>query len=290
MRPGLVDDFLREVGSPDDSSVRAALTLAQVAYPRLETGYWVAELDALGSTARQHLELGVGGHPPRRTRLRVISEFFFGQLGFTGNREHYEDPRNSFLNDVIARRMGIPISLAVVFIEVARRAGLVVEGVNFPGHFLMRCPPDPREPEDPDTLIVDPFHGGAVLSEDDCLRLLRTHAGAETLLEPGMLQSAGKRAIVLRMLLNLKRAFVRVRSFQQARDVAELLVALDPAALTELRDRGLLASHLRDYASALGDLELWLQRADGQDEASRTEIKEVWDHVKALRRRLASLN
>jgi regulator of sirC expression with transglutaminase-like and TPR domain len=91
-----------------------------------------------------------------------------------------------------------------------------------------------------------------LLSEDDCLRLLRTHAGAEKLLEPGMLESAGKRAIVLRMLLNLKRSFVRMRSFQQARDVAELLVALDPSALTELRDRGLLASHLRTTRRRLG--------------------------------------
>ena len=290
MRDGLVGDFLREVNSPDDSSVGAALTLAQVAYPRLEPAQWIGELDVMGARARQHLEIGLGGHPPRRTRLRVVSEFFFGQLGFTGNREHYEDPRNSFLNDVIARRTGIPISLAVVFMEVARRAGLTVEGVNFPGHFLMRCPAEPGEPGDAETLIVDPFHGGAVLSEDDCLRLLRTHAGAEKLLEPGMLESAGKRAIVLRMLLNLKRSFVRMRSFQQARDVAELLVALDPSALTEIRDRGLLASHLRDYASALGDLESWLQRMDAQDEAGRGEVKEVWDHVKALRRRLASLN
>src|SRR5262249_31592777 len=137
MRQGLVDDFLREVNSPGDSTVAAALTLAQVAYPRLEPAHWVDQLDTLGTPARQHLELGLGGRPPRRTRLRVISEFFFGQLGFTGNREHYEDPRNSFLNDVIARRTGIPITLAVVFIEVAHRAGLVVEGVNFPGHFLM---------------------------------------------------------------------------------------------------------------------------------------------------------
>src|SRR6187549_2755053 len=93
MRQGLVDDFLREVNSPEDSSVGAALTLAQVAYPRLEPAQWVGELDVMGARARQHLELGLGGHPPRRTRLRVVSEFFFGQLGFTGNREHYEEPR-----------------------------------------------------------------------------------------------------------------------------------------------------------------------------------------------------
>ncbi len=287
MNPRLVDEFLAAVNATDESPARAALVAARVAYPKLDPTAWLAELDVYGDAARQHLELGVGGNPPTRTRLRVVSEFFFGQLGFVGNRERYEDPRNSFLNDVIARRTGIPITLAIVFMEVAARAGLTIDGVNFPGHFLMRCP-EPDRPE-PAALIVDPFNGGAVLSDADCLRLLKTHAGAEAMLEPGMLQPAGKQAILLRVLLNLKRAFVRMRSFDYARDVSELLVALDPSALTELRDRGLLASHLRDYSSALRDLEAWLAATAAQgDEVA--EVKEVWDHVKALRKRLASLN
>jgi len=287
MNPRLVDEFLAAVNATDESPARAALVAARVAYPKLDPTAWLAELDVYGDAARQHLELGVGGNPPTRTRLRVVSEFFFGQLGFVGNRERYEDPRNSFLNDVIARRTGIPITLAIVFMEIAARAGLTIDGVNFPGHFLMRCP-EPDRPE-PTALIVDPFNGGAVLSDADCLRLLKTHAGAEAMLEPGMLQPAGKHAILLRVLLNLKRAFVRMRSFDYARDVSELLVALDPSALTELRDRGLLASHLRDYSSALRDLEAWLAATAAQgDEVA--EVKEVWDHVKALRKRLASLN
>jgi len=287
MNPRLVDEFLAAVNATDESPARAALVAARVAYPKLDPTAWLAELDVYGDAARQHLELGVGGNPPTRTRLRVVSEFFFGQLGFVGNRERYEDPRNSFLNDVIARRTGIPITLAIVFMEIAGRAGLTIDGVNFPGHFLMRCP-EPDRPE-PAALIVDPFNGGAVLSDADCLRLLKTHAGAEAMLDPGMLQPAGKQAILLRVLLNLKRAFVRMRSFDYARDVSELLVALDPSALTELRDRGLLASHLRDYSSALRDLEAWLAATAAQgDEVA--EVKEVWDHVKALRKRLASLN
>jgi regulator of sirC expression with transglutaminase-like and TPR domain len=287
MNPQLVDEFLASVNATDESPARAALVAARIAYPKLDPSAWLAELDVYGDAARQHLELGIGGNPPTRTRLRVVSEFFFGQLGFVGNREHYEDPRNSFLNDVIARRTGIPITLAIVFMEIAGRAGLTIDGVNFPGHFLMRCP-EPDQPE-PTALIVDPFNGGAVLSDVDCLKLLKTHAGAEALLEPGMLQPAGKQAILLRVLLNLKRAFVRMRSFDYARDVSELLVALDPSALTELRDRGLLASHLGDYSSALRDLEAWLAATAVQgDEVA--EVKEVWDHVKALRKRLASLN
>jgi regulator of sirC expression with transglutaminase-like and TPR domain len=287
MNARLVDEFLSAVDATDDGPARPALVAARIAYPKLDPSAWLAELDVYGDAARQHLELGVGGNPPTRTRLRVVSEFFFGQLGFVGNRERYEDPRNSFLNDVIARRTGIPITLAIVFMEIAARAGLTIDGVNFPGHFLMRCP-EPDRPE-PTALIVDPFNGGAVLSDADCLRLLKTHAGAEAMLEPGMLQPAGKQAILLRVLLNLKRAFVRMRSFDYARDVSELLVALDPSALTELRDRGLLASHLRDYSSALRDLEAWLAATAAQgDEVA--EVKEVWDHVKALRKRMASLN
>jgi regulator of sirC expression with transglutaminase-like and TPR domain len=110
-------------------------------------------------------------------------------------------------------------------------------------------------------------------------------------LHPSMLQRAGKRAILLRMLLNLKRAYVRLRAFRMAHDVSELVVALDPSALVELRDRGLLASHLQEYGSALRDLEAFLRLSGSQgQDAGQDDFKEVWDHVKALRRRLASLN
>src|SRR5262245_7816537 len=187
MNARLVDDFLRAVNATDESPARAALVAARIAYPKLDPSAWLAELDVYGEAARQHLELGVGGDPPTRTRLRVVSEFFFGQLGFVGNREQYEDPRNSFLNDGIARRTGIPITLAIVFMEIAQRAGLSVDGVNFPGHFLMRCPDTDGPTDAPPAIIVDPFNGGAVLTDADCLRLLRTHAGAEALLDPGML-------------------------------------------------------------------------------------------------------
>ncbi len=290
MNARLIDEFVREAATPDESPARAALVFARVAYPRLDVDRWIARLDEMGDTARELVELGVGVNPPRALRLRVVSEYFFGQLGFAGNHEHYEDPRNSFLNDVIARRTGIPITLAVVFIEIARRAGLRVEGVNFPGHFLMRCPPDPGEPPGGEPLVIDPFHAGAVLDEWDCRRLLRTYAGADALLGADALEAAGKRPTLLRMLLNLKRALVRQRSFQQARDVADLLVALEPAALTELRDRGLLASQLKDYSAALRDLEAWLRLNGAAGEDRRDEVQEVWDHIKVLRQRQASLN
>jgi regulator of sirC expression with transglutaminase-like and TPR domain len=288
MRRRLVAEFADAAASPEDNLPRCALLMARVAYPDLDPGPSLDELARMGATARDHLAIGLGGFPPRRTRLRIVTEFVYGQLGFIGNHDQYEDPRNSLFNDVIARRTGIPITLALVFIEVARHAGLQVEGVNFPGHFLVRCLPSAEEGET-EPLLIDPFHAGAILSDAECARLLRTHLGVEAMLEPGMLRTAGKRDVLLRMLLNLKRAYVRLRSFPQAHAVTELLVAMDPSAVTELRDRGLLASQLREYAAALRDLETWLRLAPAS-EADQDERKQVWDHVKDLRRRLASLN
>ncbi len=145
MKARLVDEFVHEATSPDDNLPHCALLMARVAYPELDPSPFLRQLQQMGTTARDHVEIGLGGSPPRRTRLRIVTEFVYGQLGFVGNHEQYDDPRNSLLNDVLSRRMGIPITLAVVFIDVARMAGLVVEGVNFPGHFLVRCLPDSDE-------------------------------------------------------------------------------------------------------------------------------------------------
>jgi regulator of sirC expression with transglutaminase-like and TPR domain len=285
----LVDEFVHEATSVDDNLPHCALLMARVAYPELDPSPFLRQLQQIGTTARDHLEIGLGGSPPRRTRLRIVTEFVYGQLGFVGNHEQYDDPRNSLLNDVLSRRTGIPITLALVFIDVARRAGLAVEGVNFPGHFLVRCLPDGDNRADATPLLVDPFHAGALLTDAECTRLLRTNLGDEAVVEPGMLRTASKRDVLLRMLLNLKRAYLRLRSLSQAHAVTELLVALDPAALTELRDRGLLASQLQEYASALRDLETWLRLAPAAED-ERDQRTQVWGHVKDLRRRLAGLN
>lgn len=290
MKTRLVDEFVAAARSADDNVPTCALLMARVAYPDLDPNPCLAALDRMGATARDHVEIGLGGSPPRRMRLRIVTEFLYGQLGFAGNEEHYDDPRNSLLNDVLTRRTGIPITLALVFIAVARQAGLKVEGVNFPGHFLVRCHAGADDDLDRDSLIVDPFHRGAILDDADCARLLKRHLGDDALLEPGVLRAASKRDVVIRMLLNLKRAYVRQRSFRQAHAVTELVVALDPGAFTELRDRGLLASQLHEYAAALRDLETWLRLSPAEGDEVAEERSEVWDHVKELRRRLASLN
>ena len=203
---------------------------------------------ACAAAAAPRREIPPHVDPALFARVLALNDFLFDDERFVGNDVQYDDPRNSFLNEVLDRRTGIPITLALVYMEVARRAGLDVEGVNFPGHFLLRCrgAQGTRYSRD---LIIDAHHGGALLTESMCRELLRRHAGDDA--DVGCRtcsRTRPSRRSSSRMLLNLKRAYVRMYSFPQARDVTELLLAVDPSAMTELRDRGLLAYHLNDSA------------------------------------------
>ncbi len=288
---------------PDPDLAPAALFIARLEYPTLDATQYLRQLDAMGEAAATRIaQLGEDASPMRQ--VEAISAYLFEQEGFAGNTNAYDDPRNSFLNQVLERRTGIPITLALVYIEVARRAGVRVDGVNFPGHFLLRLPQPPRVALDiDDRVIVDPFHAGAVLSEADCRKLLRKHAGEDAAFDKRLLMRASKQQILVRMLVNLKRIYVRMRSFPQARTITELLLRLNPSAMTELRDRGLLAYHLNDFSAALRDLEDYLRFTsrrdsvpeeaeawDGADASGNQEHAEIWEHVKALRRRVARLN
>ena len=308
MREHFVRSFTHAALSPDPDLAIAALMIARVEYPKLDAGPYLDQLDALGREARLRVAAApiVAGEAPPRVdpdryaRVVALNDYLFNELRFVGNELQYEDPRNSFLNEVLDRRTGIPITLALLYLEVARRAGLSVEGINFPGHFLLRCPARRGLPYSED-LIIDAFHGGALLSEDACRELLRRHQGDDEsdeapVLEASLLRHATKPQILARMLLNLKRVYVRMHSFPQARDVTELLLAVDPSALNELRDRGLLAYHLKDFPAALRDLQQYLQLsaassgAGALGEEDREEQAQIWEHVKTLRRRVASLN
>jgi regulator of sirC expression with transglutaminase-like and TPR domain len=285
----LLSGLERAIRAAGDDLAPAALVIARLEYPRLDAEPYLGRLDRMGVEATARLRaLGPGADAP--ARVDALNGYLFQDEGFTGNREHYEDPRNSFLNQVLDRRTGIPITLALVYLEVGRRAGLSMEGVNFPGHFLVRCLGG--DSGGADDLIVDPFHGGALLSESECLQLLQQHLGDEAAFDRSLLAAATREEIVIRMLVNLKRIYVRMRSFPQARLVSDLLVATNTSVLTELRDRGLLAYHLEDYSTALRDLETYLQltpRAE-EDEESRAEYDQIWEHVKSLRRRVAGFN
>lgn len=287
-------DLEHALNAPGSDLLPAALAIARVEYPALEAQPFVDQVDEMGRKAAERL----GTLPVLSTEtISTFNEYLYDEEGFSGNRAGYEDPRNSFLNEVIGRRTGIPLTLAVIYLEVARRAGLSVSGVNFPGHFLLRSQPGVVGED----LIIDPFHSGALLSEVDCRQLLRHHVGDEAAFDASLLAPATRHDIIVRMLVNLKRLYVRMRSFPQARFVSTLLLTVDPSATSELRDRGLLAYHLEDFSSALKDLEEYL-RLSPHDEQGDLEIEDereddeeeqparLLDHVKALRRRVAGFN
>ena len=292
MRTDLVEAITAAANTPGGSLAQAALVIARVEYPRLDPEPYLAMLDAMGEAARRHIERHsecTGSSAPTAC-VQALNTYLFDELGFTGNRKQYEDPRNSCLNVVLERRTGIPITMSVVYMEVARRAGLRIDGVNFPGHFLVRC--CEGKPRTGAGLIIDPFHGGALLTEHDCRMLLQRHVGDEVAFSKSLLATATRPQVISRMLLNLKRLYVHMRSFPQARDVTEMLLALTPSSLSELRDRGLLAYHLNDFTSALRDLQAYLKLSSMSelDDDTREEQEQIWEHVKTLRRRVASMN
>ena len=287
----VADDLQHALNAPGADIAPAALAIARVEYPALDPEPYLDRIDVMGMNAAERLgAISVVSSDA----ISVLNEYLFEEEGFTGNRDHYDDPRNSFLNEVLDRRTGIPISLSVIYMEVARRAGIEISGVNFPGHFLLRAP----GPVIGDDLIIDPFHGGALLSEFDCRQMLRTQIGDDAPYHTSLLSAATRHDIVVRMLMNLKRLYVGMRSFPQARFVSTLLLGVDPSAISELRDRGLLAYHLEDFSSALRDLEEYLRlspnEAADEDESLSDDDEDtparLLDHVKALRRRVASFN
>src|SRR5258705_9884795 len=191
--PRVTDDLLRALNEPGESLAPAALAIAGVEYPALDGAPYLQRLERMGEAAAGRLQRHEDA--PASIRIATLNAYLYEELGFSGNREHYDDPRNSFLNEVLDRRLGIPISLAAVYLEIGRRAGLRLEGVNFPGHFLVRAPAGPGDMED---LIVDPFHAGALLSEVDCRHLLRQHVGEEAAFDHGLLATPTPQHLVVR--------------------------------------------------------------------------------------------
>jgi regulator of sirC expression with transglutaminase-like and TPR domain len=263
---------------------RAALVIAKLEYPRLDPAPSLARLRELGAEA-EHATKPLRGAPARDV-LAVISHELYEKAGFAGNRAHYDDFRNSLLNVVLERRLGIPITLALVFMEVARQANVDVQGVGFPGRFLLR---GPEGGVDARPLILDPFDRGRELGELDCRALLSELMGDESQYSSDLLRPCSARHMLARMLNNLKRTYVELRSFPQAYAATDMILAVDPTLLHELRDRGLLAYHLDHYASALRDLEDYVRLHAWTDE-TRKERDEIWNHIKNLRRRVAALN
>jgi regulator of sirC expression with transglutaminase-like and TPR domain len=250
----LRDEFAAVLATGDSPDLgRAALAIARIGYPELDPAPYLAELDALAAAATPHLPSGA----PDADAVRAVAGFLFRERGFRGNEEDYYDPRNSFLNDVLVRRTGIPITLAVVLIETSARLGLRVEGVGFPGHFLVRAPGEQGP------VLLDPFAGGRVVREEELLARLQALAGSErrkvTAVPTDAVEATDTRAILARMLRNLLRIYLERDDPTHALVTVDLLSTLVPVTPELLRVRGLLYERLECFAAALQDIRTYLE-------------------------------
>jgi len=239
---------------------RAALAIARIAYPDLDPAPYLRQLDDLAAAVRPRL------YPQASPEAAVteLAGYLFGECGFRGNQEEYYDPRNSYLNDVLERRTGIPITLSVVLIETGARLGLGIEGVGFPGHFLVRVAGS-RGP-----LLLDPFFGGRPIGERELLARYRSFVGSDApALPPDALATTGTPAILTRMLRNLLRAYLDQKDHALALAAADLLLVLVPDSADEVRVRGLLYEHLECFGTALGDFRRYLELAPEAPDAER---------------------
>jgi len=253
----------------------AALAIAAEEYPALDAAACLGSLDVLAGQVRRRAPAPLRA----ATTLKAVRDVLFEEEGFRGNEKAYYDPRNSYLNEVLERRLGIPISLSLLFMEVARRVGLSLEGVGFPGHFLVKLRPE-LGPE----VFIDPYNGGELLTTEECVaRFKNLSHGRE--FDERYLQGVAPRQILGRMLHNLKRIYVEQGDDVRAYWIIDRLLLLSPDAIDEVRDRGLVEARLGLKPAAARDLQAYLDR-----EPSAADAGEVAELLATLRARPAMLN
>ncbi|HWL87430.1 MAG TPA: tetratricopeptide repeat protein [Polyangiaceae bacterium] len=253
-----------------------AVLIARDAYPDLDIERTLGRFDELAQPL-QTLDLSRAAPPTQASCLR---EHLHGACGFNGNEHDYYDTRNSLISDVLDRRLGIPITLSVVYCEVAKRANVMARGVSFPGHFLVRIDAENEEP-----LVVDPFFGCRTLGERDLSELYAKAIGATATLPPDALAPAAPRAILQRMLVNLRAVYLSRGDMARAMLAIDRILCLTPDATEPLRERGLLSARLGAREQALADLERFLELAPNAEDAPQIRA-----HVAELKKESTRLN
>lgn len=277
MPENIRDDFVRAVDRPDPALdlARAALLVAAESDPRMDVDSQIHTLDSWAAELRARLEPGWNN----LQKLARLRHFVFEELGFRGDHQDYFSPSNSLLHEVMERRLGVPLTIGIIFMELGWRIGIPFEGIGFPGHFLVRLTGEPRD------LVLDPYNHARTMHEEDCRRLLDEVTGGRLEFDGRLLASVSKRDIITRLLLNLKGAYLRAQQFEGALAAVERLLLIHPEDLDEVRDRGLLLFRLQRYGRALEALNAYLAGRAGAPDRENVER-----HVAALRSLIASLN
>lgn len=255
---------LRDALRDDRSNVPldvAALELASIEFPDVDLEASAFRLDTLAEQIDRQLTAGASG----LDFVRTSNELLFDVLQFRGNQDNYYDPRNSCLNSVLARRLGIPITLSVVYIEIARRLSRRVYGVGLPGHFIVAY-------EDSESRYwIDPFYSGRILSFADLCAFARELAGVDIRSNPAVLAPVSTRQILVRMLSNLKVIYLHGEALDKARQVLDLLIEAMPEYAEEYRHRGLVHLRQLNHRAAKSDLETYLRLEPGTPEREQVE-------------------
>jgi regulator of sirC expression with transglutaminase-like and TPR domain len=262
----------------DFDLAEACLLIAQDAYPELDVAGHLARIDAIAATVKSR----IAGDAFAEQKIVALNRHLFGELGFRGNTLDYYDPRNSYLNEVLERRTGIPITLAILYLEIGRRLGLRLQGVSFPGHFLVKLRVRGGQ------LVLDPFCGGETQSEAELrarLALALPQREADTAPLGQFLQAATPRQILARVLRNLKGIYLQSQEAQNMLEVMRRMVMVAPHAAEEVRDRGLAYYRLDCFRAALADLQDYLERRPDAPDAD-----EIRGKAAALRLECARLN
>jgi len=253
----------------------AALDLATIENPGLDPALHLQTLDAIAA----ELASRAGRTPDGRKFVRILNQHLIEELGFQGNEENYDDPRNSCLDQVLERRTGIPITLSVVYIEVARRLGWPIHGIGLPGHFVVRY-------EDSGySTFIDPFHSGKLLTREECCELARGVTGVDITQDPEALAPVGSRYILVRMLNNLRSSYFKAKNYGKAATVMDLLIEAFPEEADYYKARGIARLQLRSFGDAKRDLELYLKYSPQAED--RAEVKR---QLEAIHRWLGRLN
>ena len=268
------EQFIRAIDRPEEDIdlARAALLFAKEEYPDLDVDAYIERLDRMAQPVAADNAAGPKGV------VDALNSLLFDQEGFEGNAEDYYDPRNSFLNEVLDRKLGIPISLSLLYMELGKRVGLPLAGVGMPGHFLLK-PPSAR-----DEWYVDVYNRGRLLSIQECAERIDHLYNGNVAFQPDFLATVNKKQILFRMLANLKGIYLNQQDHGKALATIDRMLLLDPGSVEQVRDRGLVLARLQQHPQAIAELQRYLAlQPDAPDAASVSEvIDSTWRRIGGL--------
>jgi regulator of sirC expression with transglutaminase-like and TPR domain len=265
---------------------QAALLIALEEYPEMDTERYMKQLDLLAGKVRTLLglvETDKCTQLPKEinllTAISTLNQVLFEHEHFQGNQEDYYNPSNSFINDVLEQRKGIPITLSLIYMEVGKRLGLQIEGIGLPFHFVVRCClPNGY-------IFIDPFEKGRFLTEEDCRERLYRLFRHKADFDPHWLEPVSHRQLLVRMLANLKNIYIHQEDYSRALSICDRILLLVPDTPFERRDRGIVHFHLKHYARALQDLTAYVDHAPDAEDSNN-----VRQQIKAIRQMIAMMN